>query len=98
MVQTRKQAKLPASRPERRLNALFRRLRRAPVVNRAVGIAFLILGIMLIALGMNATDSVESDFSRFFSGTPISKAVGFLVSGIVSVIVGGMISLRPQRR
>ena len=67
-------------------------------MNRALGMALLVLGIVLIIFGMKASDSVESDFSRFFSGTPISKAVWLLIGGIVSVIVGGMLSLRPQRR
>lgn len=67
-------------------------------MNRALGIALLVMGIVLIVFGMNASDSVGSDFSRFFSGTPTNKAIWLLVGGILSVIVGGVMSLRPARR
>ena len=60
--------------------------------------AILVLGIVLIIFGMKASDSVESDFSKVFSGTVTTKALWLLAGGIISVIVGGMISLRPERR
>ena len=97
MEHTRKAAKLPAIRPARKFKFSLRRLLEMRAINRTLGIGLLIFGIMLIVLGMNASDSVESDFSKFFTGTPISKALWLLVSGIVSVIVGGMLSLRPER-
>src|SRR5579859_4119662 len=89
MEQTRKDAKLPVTRRARKFNFSLRQLLEMRAMNRTLGIALLVFGIVLIVFGMNASDSVESDFSRFFTGTPISKALWLLVSGIVSVIVGG---------
>ena len=64
---------------------------------KLIGIALLIMGIVLIVLGMDASDSVGSDFSRLLSGPPTTKAIWLLVGGIVSVFVGGTLSLRPAR-
>jgi Protein of unknown function (DUF3185) len=63
---------------------------------KPLGIALLALGIVLIIFGINASNSVGSDFSRFFTGAPTNKAVWMLLGGIASVIVGGTMSLRPS--
>ena len=65
---------------------------------RALGLAILAGGIALIVFGVNASNSIGSDFSRFFTGTPTDKSVWMLIGGIVAVIVGGVLSLRPARR
>ena len=64
-------------------------------MNKAIGIALLAAGIALIVFGINASNSVGSDFSRFFTGNPTDKSIWMLIGGIVSVIVGGVMSLRP---
>jgi Protein of unknown function (DUF3185) len=66
-------------------------------MNKPIGIALLALGIMLIIFGINATNSIGSDFSRFFTGSPTDKAVWMLIGGVVSVIVGGTMTLRTAR-
>jgi hypothetical protein len=63
---------------------------------KPLGIALLALGIVLIIFGINASNSVGSDFSRFFTGAPTNKAIWMLLGGIASVIVGGTMSLRPS--
>ena len=57
-------------------------------MNRAVAIALLIGGIVLIVLGVNATKSFSSDVSRFFTGSPTDKAVWMLIGGIVAAVIG----------
>ncbi len=66
-------------------------------MNKPLGIALLVAGIALIIFGINASDSVGSDFSRFFTGTPTNKSMWLLLGGIASVVVGGVMTLRPAR-
>ena len=57
-------------------------------MNKALSIALLAGGIVLIVIGVNATKSFSSDVSRFFTGSPTDKAVWMLVGGIVAAAVG----------
>ncbi len=66
-------------------------------MNKALGIALLALGIILIIFGINASNSIGSDFSRFFTGSPTDKSIWLLLGGVASLIVGGAMSLRPAR-
>jgi len=44
--------------------------------------------VVLIVIGINATNSFRSDVSRFFTGSPTDKAVWMLIGGIVAAIIG----------
>ncbi len=57
-------------------------------MNKAVSIALLAGGIVLIVIGVNATKSFSSDVSRFFTGSPTDKAIWMLIGGIVAATVG----------
>ena len=57
-------------------------------MNKAVSLALLAGGIVLIGIGVNATNSFSSDVSRFFTGSPTDKAVWMLIGGIVAAIIG----------
>ena len=67
-------------------------------MNKPLGIALVVVGVILIILGSQATNSLSSDFSRFFTGSPTNKAIWLLIGGIASVIVGGIMSLRSATR
>ena len=67
-------------------------------MNRPLGIALLIVGIVLIVLGLQASNSIGSDISKFFTGSPTNKAVWLLIGGIVSAVVGAIMSLRGAPR
>jgi hypothetical protein len=67
------------------------------IMNKAIGIGLLALGIMLIIFGINSSNSVGSDFSRFFTGSPTNKSIWLLIGGVGSMVVGGVLSLRPAR-
>ena len=67
-------------------------------MNKALGIALLAVGVALIIFGINASDSVGSDFSRFFTGTPTNKSMWLLLGGIAAAIVGLVLSLRGARK
>jgi hypothetical protein len=66
-------------------------------MNKAIGIALVAAGIALIVWGINASDSVSSDFSRFFTGSPTNKTMWLLTGGIVSLVAGGVMAMRPAR-
>jgi hypothetical protein len=65
-------------------------------MNKALGIALLVVGIVLTILGINASESLSSDVSRFFTGAPTDKSIWLLIGGIVSGIVGLILSLKPS--
>jgi hypothetical protein len=57
-------------------------------MNKIVALALLVGGIVLIVVGVNATNSFSSDVSRFFTGSPTDKAVWMLIGGIVAAVIG----------
>jgi hypothetical protein len=57
-------------------------------MNKAISTALLAAGIVLMVYGANASDSLGSSVSRFFTGSPTDKTVWLLVGGLVSAIVG----------
>ncbi|HXU76951.1 MAG TPA: DUF3185 family protein [Methylomirabilota bacterium] len=57
-------------------------------MNKIVSLALLVGGIVLIIVGVNATNSFSSDVSRFFTGSPTDKAVWMLIGGILAAVIG----------
>ena len=67
-------------------------------MNKIISIALLAGGIVLIVIGINATNSIGSDFSRFFTGSPTDKSIWLLIGGIVLSAVGaGGLTLRGSK-
>ena len=56
--------------------------------NKLVFLALLAGGIVLLIFGINASNSVGSDVSRFFTGSPTDKAVWMIIGGAVAIVVG----------
>jgi len=57
-------------------------------MNKGLSVGLLVVGILLIVWGVNASESFSSDVSRLFTGSPTDKAVWLLVTGIVAAIFG----------
>lgn len=57
-------------------------------MNKAVCLALLAGGIVLIVYGVNASNSVASSFSRMFTGNPTDRTGWLLVGGIAATVVG----------
>lgn len=57
-------------------------------MNKPFGIGLLVVGIVLIIFGINASESFGSDVSRFFTGNPTDKSIWLLIGGILAVVVG----------
>jgi hypothetical protein len=67
-------------------------------MNKALSVALLVGGVVLIVIGISATNSFSSDVSRFFTGSPTDKAVWMLIGGSVAAVVGLLGTLRGTRR
>ena len=57
-------------------------------MNKAISLALLVGGIILIIYGVSASDSIGSDVSRFFTGSPTDKTMWLLIGGIIATAVG----------
>ena len=57
-------------------------------MNKNSFVALLVGGVIMIIWSVSASDSLSSDVSRFFTGSPTDKAIWLLVSGIVAAVVG----------
>ena len=67
-------------------------------MNRILSLALLVGGVVLIIIGINATNSFSSDLSRFFTGSPTDKAIWMLIGGIVAAVVGLTGTLRGSKQ
>jgi len=65
--------------------------------NKLLSLVFLIGGIVLIVYGVHASNSVGSDFSRFFSGAPTDKSIWLLLAGAVLAAIGAGGLLRGSK-
>jgi hypothetical protein len=57
-------------------------------MHKAISLALLAGGILLIIFGVSAARSFSSDIARFFTGAPTDKAIWMLIGGTVASIVG----------
>jgi hypothetical protein len=66
-------------------------------MNKAISLALLISGIILIAYGTGASNSVGSGLSRAVNGAPTDKAIWLLVGGGIAAFVGLVGVLRGSK-
>ena len=67
-------------------------------MTKILSLGLLIAGIVLMIYGINASESISSDFSRLFTGSPTDRTVWFLIGGIAATILGAGGLLRDLRR
>jgi hypothetical protein len=63
-------------------------------MKKPTSLAIFVIGVVLLVLGLNASDSFASEVSELFGGSPTDKAIWLLVGGIFATIVGGVGLLR----
>ena len=56
------------------------------------------VGIGLLIYGANASDSVSSSLSKFFTGNPTDKTIWMLLGGAAATICGAVLALMPARK
>ena len=63
-----------------------------------VGIALLVVGVVLILFGMQASASLGSRLAELFTGAPSDRTIWLVVVGVVAAIVGlGMVLVGRRR-
>ena len=67
-------------------------------MNKIVGVALLAVGVLLLVMGINASESFSSEVSEAVRGTPTDRSIWLLVGGGVMGVVGlGLLLLgRPK--
>jgi hypothetical protein len=65
-------------------------------MNKALSLAFLVGGVVLLVFGISSAESFSSDVSRFFTGSPTDESVWMMVGGIILAITG-LVSLARSR-
>ena len=66
-------------------------------MNKALSLAILVAGIILLIFGINAHESVASSAKELVTGTPTDKSIWLIVAGVVAILVGGFSSFRRAR-
>ena len=67
------------------------------MTRRALGIALLVGGLMLLFFGFNASEGFASDLSETFTGSPTDRSIWMLVLGAIAAVAGGIMALAPGR-
>ena len=66
-------------------------------MKKALGIGLLATGIVLTILGLNASDSIGSEVSRFFTGAPTDEAIWLLIGGIGAASAGFFLTFASRK-
>ena len=67
-------------------------------MNKMFAIVLLVGGVVLMILGVQATNSFSSDVSRFFTGSPTDKAIWMLIGGLIAAVMGLAMMLRSSKQ
>jgi hypothetical protein len=59
-------------------------------MNRTLSIALLVVGIILLVWGLNASGSFASEVSEAVSGAPSNRSIWLIVLGALATIIGGL--------
>ena len=66
-------------------------------MNKALPIALLVGGVILIIFGVQESNSFGSDVNRFFTGNPTDKSMWMLIGGAVAAVVGLTMTLHKSK-
>lgn len=58
-------------------------------MNRFTSLALFIVGLVLLIMGLNSSDSISSNVSEAVTGAPTDKSIWLIVLGIIGLITGG---------
>jgi LPXTG-motif cell wall-anchored protein len=58
-------------------------------MSKIPSIAFLIVGIILLVYGLDASNSVSSSVSNAVTGSPTDKSIWLIVLGVIGILSGG---------
>lgn len=66
--------------------------------NKALGIALLVVGVILLIFGFNASDSIASSVKETFTGNPTDRSMWFLIGGAALAVLGLVSLVRGKGR
>jgi hypothetical protein len=66
--------------------------------NRLLGIIPLVVGVVLLVIGVNASNSVVDQVSNTFTGRFTHATIGYILSGIALTLLGVLMVLFSGRR
>lgn len=66
-------------------------------MNKIFSIVLLVGGVVLMVLGVQATNSFSSDVSKFFTGSPTDKAIWMVIGGLIAAVMGLAMTLRGSK-
>jgi uncharacterized integral membrane protein len=67
-------------------------------MQRIVGIVLIVVGVILLIMGMNATDSVGDRMSKFFTGQFTDTTVWYIVGGAAAAVLGLLLTVVGGKR
>jgi len=67
-------------------------------MDKAIGLALLVAGIVLIVYGVSASHSLGSQVSQTFTGAPTNKTLWLLIGGSAAAIVGAALTFTGSRK
>ncbi|TVR52494.1 MAG: DUF3185 family protein [Puniceicoccaceae bacterium] len=56
---------------------------------KSIAIALVIVGVVLMLFGFNASESIQSEVSEAVTGTPSNHSIWLFALGLVALIAGG---------
>jgi hypothetical protein len=62
-----------------------------------LGLVLVLVGIVLLILGVAASESIGSSFSKLFTGEPSDRSIWLMIGGVVAIAVGSAIGWRGSR-
>ncbi len=57
-------------------------------MNKPISLTLIAVGVLLIVFGINASNSLSSEISRAFTGSPTDKAIWLLAGGVIAAVIG----------
>lgn len=66
-------------------------------MSKALSLALLVGGIILLVYGLNAGDSLASEAKEAVTGTPTDRSMILIILGAVGIIVGGFTAFARRR-
>ena len=64
---------------------------------KLIALALLVGGVILVVYGIGASESLASDFSRFFKGTPTDRSIWMMIGGGILGVAGLAVLLSSTR-
>jgi hypothetical protein len=66
-------------------------------MNKPLSIALLLVGVILLIWGLQASQSVASDVSTAVTGSPTDRSIWLIALGVIAAVIGGFGLLRRAR-